>query len=168
MNIGHRMRSLLLGSVMIAGWHSQVIAAEYISDLEVEFGETRVVDVVGELPSLAGSFLAGQIAAINGDDAAAAENFRRAISLDPEDINLKQSLFLSLASDGDIQGAIDLLAQIPAESQSRNINHVISAANALKQKSFTQAASRIDRLIGADLDNMLGKIVSAWASYGNK
>jgi len=168
MHIRHRVWNLLMGSVVVLTLQSPAMAEGYITDLEIASGEIKVVDVSEELPSLAGSFLAGQIAAINGDDTSAADNFRRAISLDPEDISLKQSLFISLTANGDIQAAIDLLSEIPADSQTRNINHVVSAANALRQKSYSQAVSRIDRLVGADLDNMLGKLIAAWALYGSR
>jgi tetratricopeptide (TPR) repeat protein len=147
---------------------SQAGTAEYLSDLELESGETKIVDVSAELPSLAGSFLAGQIAATNGDDEAAIENFRRAITLDPEDINLKQSLLLTFTANGNIEEAIALLDDIPAESQTRNINYVIQAVSALKQKSYGQVVAKIDKLVGADLDTMLGKLVGAWALYGNR
>lgn len=145
-----------------------VIADNFLEQLELHSATLKIVDASDELPSLSGSFLAAQSAGSNGDEEEAIKNYRRTIELDPENQNLKQSLFVALTANGDISEAIKLLNSIPAESQTQNINHVVVAANALKQKSWGQALSRIDRISGTDLDGMLATIFGSWALFGER
>ena len=145
-----------------------VIADNYLESLELGSATLKIVDASDELPSLSGSFLAAQSAGANGDEDEAIRSYRRAVELDPENQNLKQSLFVALTANGEISEAIKLLNNIPAESQTQNINHVVVAANALKQKSWGQALSRIDRVAGTDLDGMLATIFGSWALYGDR
>ena len=145
-----------------------VIADNYLESLELGSATLKIVDASDELPSLSGSFLAAQSAGANGDEDEAIRSYRRAVELDPENQNLKQSLFVALTANGEISEAIKLLNNIPAESQTQNINHVVVAANALKQKSWGQALSRIDRVAGTDLDGMLATIFGSWSLYGER
>ena len=145
-----------------------VIADNYLESLEFDSAALKVVDASDELPSLSGSFLAAQSAGANGDEVEAIRSYRRAIELDPENDNLKQALFVALTANGEIAEAIKLLNGIPPEGQTQNINHVVVAANALKQKSWGQALSRIDRIAGTDLDSMLATIFGGWALYGER
>lgn len=151
-------------AALIAG--RPAAAAEYLADLRAMNGGDKMVDASQDLPSLSGSFLAAQIAAANGDEKAAIENYRRAVKLDPENIGLKQSLFVALAADGQFSEAISLLQSVPKDAQNQNINHVVAGANALKQKSWAQAIARLEKVNGTDLDNMLARLVAAWAHRG--
>lgn len=157
---------MALSSAMGIGIAASAHGAGYLSDLGLMTGAEKTIDVSDELPSLSGSFLAAQIAAANGDDAAAIENYRRAIKLDPDNVGLKQALFAGLTGDGQIAEAIELLQDIPPEFQNQNINHAVVAANALKQKSWSQAVSRLKKVAGTDLDNMLAQLAGAWAQFG--
>lgn len=163
-----RYRSLALATVILAALPAlRAPAASFIEDLELRNNAIRVIEEdPNAKPSLAGSFLAAQVAAQNYDEEAAAENYRRAIELDPDNVSLKQSLFMALTANGDIGEAIKLLDTIPVEAQDKAVNHVVTAAEALKQKSWKRAVQLIDNVTGTDLDNMLGKLVGSWALFG--
>ncbi|MGB7287979.1 MAG: tetratricopeptide repeat protein, partial [Salaquimonas sp.] len=104
----------------------------------------------------------------NGDDPAAIDNYRNAITFDPENVNMKQSLFMALTADGRIADAIELLKTIPPEEQTQNVIHVVTAANALKQKSWSRVQTSMDKVSGSDLDNMVTSIVAAWGLFGER
>lgn len=167
-----RLKQTLSAIALLSGIYisspTKVTAAGFLDYLQSTQETSSIIDASQEPTSLAGSFLAAQSAGANGDDQAAVENYKRAIELDPENLNLKQSLFMAMTTNGNILEAIDLLKLIPAENQTQNVNHVVVAANALKQKSWNQAITRIDRIKGADLDTMLAKLFGSWAYYGNR
>ena len=142
-------------------------AAGFIEELELRNKAVRIVETNAEEgPSLAGSYLSGLVAAQNNDEAAAVEYYSKASTLDPENISLKQSLFMAMTADGQIDNAIKVLDTIPAEAQDKAVNHVVTASAALKQKSWKRAVQLIDNVSGTDLDNMLGKLVGSWAHFG--
>jgi tetratricopeptide (TPR) repeat protein len=141
-------------------------AAGYLDDLEFRTGETRIVND-GDKPTLSGAFLSAQAAAANNDEAAAVESYREAITLDPQNGQLKQSLFVALTANGQIEEAVALLPQIPEEDANPAVNGVVSAADAMKRKSWNRVLQNIDKLDGSDLDNLLANLVGAWARVGS-
>lgn len=159
--------ALLAASCLHLAAPGSAPAAGYLSDLESK-ADSRFMDATAELPSLAGSYLAAQVAAANNDDDEAIVNYRRAIELDPENNRLRQSLFLALIANGNLDEAISLLEELADGGQNQNVNHLVSAASALKQKSWKRAIAAIDKVQGADLDTMVTLIIGAWAHYGER
>ncbi len=162
------LRYGLVISALLAGMAVPSFSAGFLDDLEINSGMTRIVDATGELPSLSGSFLAAQIAGLNGEDVIAIENYSRAIKLDPENIRLKQLLLRALTANGNIDEAIASLKDIPAEQRDENVNHLVVATDALKQKSWQRALTNIDKMVGADLDSMIATLVGSWALVGER
>ncbi len=154
--------------LVVPSFTVSALGAGFLDDIEINSGTVPVIDATKDLPSLAGSFLAAQIAGANGDDAIAIENYKRAIELDGENSDLKQLMIMAMTANGDITDAIDTLGTIPAEEQNRSLNQVIVAANALKQKSWKRVITNIDRVAGADLDMMISKLVGSWAMFGDR
>lgn len=165
--LGKFGRRAFVSAILLAAPH-QLHAAGYITDLQLSKGGLSSIDASEELPSLSGSFLAAQVAAANNDDAAAVENYRRAIALDSDNTNLKLSLFMALTANGDIGEALALLQEVPAESQTQNVNYVVIAAEAMRQKSWSRAITNIDKVRGSDLDMLLARIIGAWAHLGER
>lgn len=169
-------KGLLCGAalaVAVAGLASAsltvpAVGAGFLDEMEINSGTVPVIDASKDLPSLAGSFLAAQIAGANGDDAIAIENYKRAIELDSENSDLKQLMIMAMTANGNITEAIETLGTIPVEDQNKSINHVIIAANALKQKSWKRVITNIDRVSGADLDTMISTLFGSWAMYGER
>ena len=141
-------------------------AAGYLDDLEFRTGETEIVND-GDKPTLSGAFLSAQVAAANNDEAAAVASYREAIKLDPKNGQLKQSLFVALTANGQIEEAVELLPQIPEEDANPAVNGVVSAADAMKRKSWNRVLQNIDKLEGSDLDNLLANLVGSWALVGS-
>ncbi|MCB1386713.1 MAG: tetratricopeptide repeat protein [Nitratireductor sp.] len=167
---GNRLKPFLLGTFVSLSFFAlpaTLWADNFLESLELG-KDVKIVDVSKQLPSLAGSFLAAQAAGNDGDDPVAIERYRRAIELDKDNVTLKQSMFLALTANGDIGEAIKLLNDIPAESQDDNVDHIVVAANALKQKSWSQALARIDRIEGRDIDQMMATVFGAWALFGDR
>ncbi len=143
-------------------------SAGFLDELEIAHSKILETKNVDNTPSLSGSFLAALSASSQGDDPAAIENYRNVIAVDPTNSNVQQSLFAALTADGKISEAIDFLGTMSPESQNVNLNRIVIAANAIKQKSWKRAVSTIDKINGSALDDMVTKIVGAWALYGER
>lgn len=155
-------------SALVAGLAVPSFSAGFLDELEIMNGGAQIVDASDDLPSLSGSFLAAQIAGVNGDNEVAIENYRRAIELDPENHRLRQFFFRALLANGDIDEAINVLSRIPDEERDQNINEVVSATDALKKKSWKRAITSIDKMVGTDLDSMIATLIGSWAMVGDR
>ena len=153
---------------ILANISMPALSAGFLDDLEIANSKLLETKIVDETPSLSGSFLAALSASSQGDDPAAIENYRNVIAVDPTNTNVQQSLFAALTANGEISEAIDFLGTMSPDSQNLNLNRIVIAANAIKQKSWKRAVSTIDKINGSALDDMVTKIVGAWALYGER
>lgn len=117
--------------------------------------------------SLSGSFLAAQIAAKTNDDVAAVAFFERSLSLDPENDELKQMLFLALSANGRIDEAVELARENYLKTDSAGFARVVVAVDALKRKSFARVGEILNTPAGGDLDKLVDELLAAWAVFGN-
>lgn len=158
----------LVAGVGLAGMVPLAYSAGYLDRLELATQKVEGEDIKELPPTFAGSFLAALSAGANGDDPAAIENYREALKFDPGNKNMTQSLFMALVADGQINEAIELMKTLDGENLDQNVFHVVTAANALKQKSWNRVVSSMDRISGSDLDNMVTSLVGAWALLGDR
>jgi tetratricopeptide (TPR) repeat protein len=125
--------------------------------------------------TLAGSYLAGQVAAKDNDDGAAVHFFRRSLSLDPENPEIKRRLFHSFIANGRIDDAVrlaqesDVVATGSAEAEEGNEGNaqkLVLAVDAIKKKSWARVTDLLDEAQTGELDNLIEQLLGAWAVYG--
>ena len=115
---------------------------------------------------LSGSYLAAQVAIDDNDDDAAVKFLERALALDPEDTELKQSLFVALVSNGRISDAAEIARNTPKLGTSQNLAGYVLAAEAMRKRSWKNAINALKDVSGVDLDKTLREISHAWALQG--
>ncbi len=129
---------------------------------------TKVPDVreLVASTSLAGSFLAAQMAARENDDETAVAYYQRSLELDPDNGELKRLYFLALTANGRIADAVKVSASIPASDEQAPIARLVSAVDAMSRGDWKTAKEVLKDPVTGDLDQMVEKLVIAWATLG--
>ncbi|PCI04187.1 MAG: hypothetical protein COB78_07595 [Hyphomicrobiales bacterium] len=127
--------------------------------------EANIEETVGNA-SLAGSFLAAQIAGRDNDDSAAVAFYSRAVSLDPENNELKRNLFVALIANGRISDAITIADAIQGEGNPVFLSRVALGVEALRKRSWTKVPLALADIRGNDLDKLTAEIIKSWALVG--
>lgn len=162
------LKRVLLGTVFAFCINTSAIATGYLEDVELKNGGLAVIEAQTSETSLSGNYLAAQTASNDNNAQEAVLFYEKAIALDPENIILKQAMFTALTSNGQLDKAIMLLSEIGPEDQTETLNFAVSAADALKKKSWARALSQIENIEGTDLDSMTSKLFGAWALVGDR
>lgn len=162
------LKRVLLGTVFAFCINSNAIATGYLEDIELKNGGLAVIEAQTSDTSLSGNYLAAQTASNDNNAEEAVKFYEKAILQDPENVILKQAMFTALASDGQFDKAIMLLNEIGPDDQTETLNYAVSAADALKKKSWARALSQIENIEGTDLDSMTSKLFGAWALVGDR
>ncbi len=116
--------------------------------------------------SFAGAYLAGRIAETDNDLASAIAYYRRALSFDPDNRGLQQSLMLALISTGEFDDALahaDRLRDVPEVNR---FSRLALAVDALRGQEFAAARELIAPVAQSDLDRMISGVITAWALAG--
>lgn len=116
--------------------------------------------------SLSGSYLAAQIAAKDNDDETAVAYYRRSLELDPENSELKHLYFLALAASGKINEAVETAASIAAGDDQAPVVRLITAVHSMQRKDWKGAEDALKAPASGDLDQMVERLVVAWAAFG--
>lgn len=151
-----------------SGLLSNAQAAGYLENIELKNGGLALIEAQDVETTLSGNYLAAQTALNDNNAKVAVEFYEKAIAQDPENALLKQAMFAALTSNGQIDRAILLLNEIGPEDQTEILNFAVSAADALKKKSWARALTQIENIEGTDLENMTSKLFGAWALVGDR
>ena len=116
--------------------------------------------------SLAGSFLAAQIAGRDNDDHAAVAFYSRALSLDPENEELKRSLFVALMANGRIPDAIAIADGIQGGGNPVFLAQITLSVEALRKRSWANVPLALADIRGNDLDKLTAGLIRSWALVG--
>jgi tetratricopeptide (TPR) repeat protein len=116
--------------------------------------------------SLSGSFLAAQLAARDNDDPAAVAFYEKGVALDPDNVELRQLLFLALAANGRIDKAIEIAASLPSGLDNSPVARIVGAVDALKRNAWHKVAELLAKPASGDLDRLIEDMIKAWALFG--
>jgi tetratricopeptide (TPR) repeat protein len=154
------MKSQIIRLLSTSFLASAVVLSAGLAHANKELTET--VETTG----LSGSYLAAQVAIDDNDDDAAVQFLERALALDPEDIDLKQKLFVAYVSNGKLSQAAELARNTPKLGNSQNLAGYVLASQAMRKRSWNNAISSLKEVAGVDLDKTLREITHAWALQG--
>ncbi|MFK5978603.1 MAG: tetratricopeptide repeat protein [Rhizobiaceae bacterium] len=127
--------------------------------------ETEIEETVDNA-SLAGSFLAAQIAGRDNDDSAAVAFYSRAVSLDPENVELKRNLFVALMANGKISDAIAIADAVQGGGNPVFLAKIALGVEALRKRSWTKVPLALADIRGNDLNKLTAGIIKSWALIG--
>jgi len=116
--------------------------------------------------SLAGNYLAARIASTDKDTQSAAEFYRKALELDPDNSGLQMKGFLNFIANGDFTEGVVLGQKISTNGKAPEIVNLILTVEDLRKKSWANAERRLDKPWRSALDRLMAGIVMSWVKLG--
>jgi tetratricopeptide (TPR) repeat protein len=114
----------------------------------------------------AGSYLAARHAGAERDAGAAATYYLNVLKLDPRNPDLLSRAFLSVLTDGDVDGAGKLADRVLAADHTDRIARLVIGIRELKQKRYGQAQQDFAQSVRGPVTDLAASLLSGWALYG--
>jgi tetratricopeptide (TPR) repeat protein len=115
----------------------------------------------------AGSYLAARHAGAERDAGAAATYYLNVLKLDPRNPDLLSRAFLSVLTDGDVDGASKLADRVLAADHTDRIARLVIGIRELKQKHYAQAQQDFTQSVRGPVTDLTAALLSGWALYGS-
>jgi tetratricopeptide (TPR) repeat protein len=129
--------------------------------LAAESAAARAADQPDE-PSVLGSYLAGRLARGQHDTTAAADFYRRALALDPDNDVLIEQSFLMEATEGNWSRAVDLGKKLLARQESNRVAHLLIGISSYKAADYAQADEHFRAAASGPIGELTSTLARAW------
>jgi tetratricopeptide (TPR) repeat protein len=116
--------------------------------------------------SLAGTYLAANFAAAQGDVKAATGFYAHTLKDDPSNADLLERTFLFAAEAGDIDQAITLSERVLAQDSENRPAHLVREMGALTKKDYAAVIKDVDQPANGLFATLTNHVISAWARAG--
>jgi Flp pilus assembly protein TadD len=114
----------------------------------------------------AGSYLAGHFALDQGDFTAAIHNFNDALTVDPDNLELRRQAFVLRRATGQFADALaDARSLSDLDPDSEEVR-LLLAVQAVKQQNFAAVREELDGLPARGVGSIAAPILDAWAQFG--
>ncbi|MHA1128052.1 MAG: tetratricopeptide repeat protein [Alphaproteobacteria bacterium] len=123
------------------------------------------IATTGVAQGLAGPYLAGNRAILDGEFDAAGPYFVKAMTADTSNLFLKQSAVISFVSAGDFDVAASIAKVIPANADTNIFADLVSMVDLANKGDFTAAQTRLPET-DAELSAILWGLLDAWMKIG--
>lgn len=148
-------------------WRNGISAALAALLCTAQAGFAKGDDTPVEMHSFSGAFLAAQTAAAERDLDNAIVFYKRALEFDPDNIDLKQQLFLALLTAGKFEDALPVAEELKTTAAIERYSRVALATEALRVREYRQATNLLELALQNDLDRLLTGIMTGWAHQGS-
>ncbi|HXV31881.1 MAG TPA: tetratricopeptide repeat protein [Sinorhizobium sp.] len=159
-----KLLRLLSGAAMLAllsvtGSH-QAFAEDVAAVEDAEPFDIRSVN------TFAGAFLAARTADVDRDYLAAAELYRIALQLEPENNEVKQRLMITLLIGGKFDEGVKVAEDLKSDKSVERITTIVRAIEAIRKREYRSAHKLLKYEGPNDLDRLMNTLLSAWATFG--
>jgi tetratricopeptide (TPR) repeat protein len=117
--------------------------------------------------SLAGTYLAANFAAAQGDVRAATGFYAHSLKDDPGNADLLERTFLFAAEAGDIDQAIGLTDRVLALDTDNRPAHLVREVGALVKKDYAAVIKDVDPPASGLFASLTNRVIDAWARAGS-
>lgn len=148
-------------AVAVAG-----MATFFVISPLLPIGFAKQSDQPVQIGSFSGAFLAAKIAESDDDVAGAIAYYKRALSFDPDNQSLQQSLLLALISQGDFDQALPLATKLKSVPDVERFSRLMLGVDALRKKDYRAAENWLQLTLQSDLDKLISGIMTGWARTG--
>jgi tetratricopeptide (TPR) repeat protein len=118
------------------------------------------------ISSFAGAFLAGRVAEVDNDLGSAIAYYTRALSFDPDNQSLQQSLMLALISEGRFDEALPYAQKLKTAPEIERFSRLALAIDAVRKRQYNEAEDWLTLAFESDLDRLISRSMIAWAKAG--
>jgi tetratricopeptide (TPR) repeat protein len=116
--------------------------------------------------SLSGAYLAARIADSDNDLTSAIAYYRRALSFDPANQQVQQSLLLGLISQGKFDEALAYARSLKETPEVERFSRLALGVDAIRQGKFADAEQWLKLTLESDLDRLIMGLMTSWAKLG--
>ncbi|HEX5280772.1 MAG TPA: tetratricopeptide repeat protein [Micropepsaceae bacterium] len=165
-----KIRTILLlaagvGALSLAGCSSTATVADLAPHLS---GPPASNALAGTSASLAGTYLAGNFAAAEGDVKAATEFYSNTLKDAPDNADILERTFLFAAEGGEMGRAAALANRVIAIDPENRPAHLVLQVGALTKKDYAAAIKDATGPANGLFATLTNKIMEAWARAGMK
>jgi tetratricopeptide (TPR) repeat protein len=116
--------------------------------------------------TFSGAYLAARAAEVDNDLDAAIRFYERALSFDPDNQALQQSVMLALISKGSFDRALPYAEKLKTVPEVERFSRVALAVDAFRKKAYGEAENWLKLALESDLDRLISGLMTAWAKLG--
>ncbi|WP_367715542.1 tetratricopeptide repeat protein [Nitratireductor sp. GISD-1A_MAKvit] len=155
-----RFKTGLFATVSLAGFLAVSAQAGFAKG-----GGANDEDLIA-ISSFSGAFLAGRAAEADNDLDSAIDYYERALSFEPDNLAIQQSLLLALVAEGRFDDALPHARALKSVPEMERFSRLGLAVDALRNENYAQAENWLKLVLESDLDRLITAIMSAWAEAG--
>ena len=119
-----------------------------------------------DIGTFSGAFLAARVAEVDNDVPGAIAYYQRALTFDPDDTSLQQSLLLALISNGDFDKGLPWADKLKAVPDVERFSRLMLAVDAFRKKNYASAENLLKLTVESDLDRLITGLMTGWAKAG--
>ena len=116
--------------------------------------------------TLSGAYLAARIAETDNELDASIAYYQRALSFDPDNQTLQQSLLLGLISQGSFEEALPFAEKLKSAPEVERFSRLALGVDAINKGEYVEAQNFLKLALESDLDKLITGIMTAWAKLG--
>jgi tetratricopeptide (TPR) repeat protein len=155
------LSSAALAAVLMMGGAAQAATPEAkpAATEDVKFDASKA-------QSFSGAFLAARTADVDHDYANAIALYRKALSFDATNLEIRERLMISLFLSGDFEGGLSEAERLKDDAGVERITRIVRGLDAIRDKRFDAAKKMLAYTGPNDLDRLTHQMMMAWADVG--
>ncbi|SEH23691.1 tetratricopeptide repeat protein [Rhizobium sp. NFR12] len=155
------LSSAALAAVLMLGGAAQAATPEAkpAATEDVKFDSSKA-------QSFSGAFLAARTADVDHDYANAIALYRKALSFDATNLEIRERLMISLFLSGDFEGGLTEAETLKDDAGVERITRIVRGLDAIRDKRFDAAKKTLAYTGPNDLDRLTHQMMMAWADVG--
>ena len=122
---------------------------------------------INSINSFSGAFLAARTADVDRDLDVATKLYRTALEFQPDNIDVKQRLMITLLMNGQFQDGVKIAEELRGDSSVERITTVARAVDAIRKKEYRKSEKLLNYKGPNDLDRLLNGLLVGWAKAGS-
>src|SRR5262249_14134542 len=142
------------------------LAAVFVVSPLLPIGFAKQADQPLAIGTFSGAYLAARVAEGDNDIPSAISYYKRALSFDPDDQSLQQSLLLALITEGDFDEALPWAERLKTVPDVERFSRLMLAVDSFRKKDFKAAENWLKLVLESDLDRLITGLMTSWAKAG--
>ena len=140
-------------------------ASQGFAEEKAAVEESKPFDV-NSVNSFSGSFLAARTADVDHDLDMATKLYRTALEFQPDNVDVKQRLMITLLMNGDFDEGVKIAQDLKTDSSVERITTIARAAEAIRKREYRHAQKILNYEGPNDLDRLMNGLLLGWAKAG--